>query len=203
MVKFTSIIVILFQTLLLKDVDLSWLAWIMTKKRTAVAKEKVSKKEKEAPLTRKVIKAAILIVWSFHPIFLQALVPVKRSDRIRCNVKTLTTRGKSSSIMIPYNRNSHVTLNSFQAIIAWRLIKHFGQQWPTACKQLWEVVITILWMFQMPCPCLGLNPQLWVRRLFSSHHPEAPRPSCLFQDNRRWIFPSSRRRFLPWFLWCL
>jgi len=46
----------------------------MTKKRTAVAKEKVSKKEKEAPLTRK------------------ALVPVKRSDRIRCNVKTLTTR---------------------------------------------------------------------------------------------------------------
>jgi len=46
----------------------------MTKKRTAFAKEKVSKKEKEAPLTRK------------------ALVPVKRSDRIRCNVKTLATR---------------------------------------------------------------------------------------------------------------
>jgi CTD small phosphatase-like protein 2 len=48
----------------------------MTKKRTAVVKEKESKKEKEVSVTRK------------------ALVPVKRSDRIRCNVKTNVTRGQ-------------------------------------------------------------------------------------------------------------
>jgi len=62
----------------------------MTKKRTLGVKEKESKKEKEAPITRKVA------------------VPLKRSSRTRCNVKLHTTKNKVEDIPLPAVKDKKV-----------------------------------------------------------------------------------------------
>ena len=64
----------------------------MTKKRTVGVKEKESKKEKEVSIIRKVSLAVQWVLISINISTVQAPVPLKRSGRLKCNIKTDTVR---------------------------------------------------------------------------------------------------------------
>ena len=66
----------------------------MTKKRTVVVNEKEFKKEKEVIVTRKVSIAVKCVYFFCYVLTLQAHVPLKRSGRIRGNVKTDTAKSQ-------------------------------------------------------------------------------------------------------------